>query len=585
MPASSASLTTMDDADSIGSMREVTRVIGIGLDAAEWWLVDQLMADGQMPNLAQLRDRGATAQLDNVREYRSELPWTLFWTGRSAATNGYWSTVKFDPASYEVYEVGAYHHQPFWRQMAPGSVTTFDVPHIPIFRDRSDQQVTAWGAHSPQYARASQPPGLLTSIEKEFGDHPGFERDHEACWFDAEHLRRLRESLLVGAERRASIVSQMVQQSDSSLFLTVMSEPHSIGHHAWHGVMPDHPAAHAPGAAEAGSHVRAVYAAMDAAVGQILQSDPEATFVVFSLHGMQANTNELTSLLMLPELLHRAHFGTKSLRQAPPIWARNRLRLPADYHSWGMEVVRLRAERRADRLRRDLRILVPSWLMRVKHSIAKRLGRPTPGRESFDHAVIPGESFSSPAELEAARTSVQWQPPCWWSHHWPEMPWFALPTYSDGHIRINLIGRERNGVVRPEDYDRTCDQLATMLYGLTNATNGRRAVEDVAFVRKDDPFNPDGPTADVVVIWSEPAFVLDHPVHGRIGPLPYRRTGEHSSNGFMIAAGPGIDHRTLGHRAAADLPPTILGLLGEDRPDDVVGADMLASVPSGPTTG
>lgn len=558
----------------------MTRLIAIGLDAAEWWLVEELMARGQMPNLAALRDRGVAARLRNVREYRSELPWTLFWTGRSASTNGYWSTVKFDPASYEVYETGAYHGDPFWRELPSGSVVTFDVPHIPVFRGRDDRQVTAWGAHSPQYARASQPAGLLTDLEQRFGEHPAFERDHEACWFDSDHMRQLRDALVVGADRRATIVSELAAAEDWQLLITVMSEPHSIGHHAWHGVMPGHPAAGAPGAVEAGAHVRDVYAAVDEAVGRIAASAPDAAVVVYALHGMQPNTNELTSLLMLPELLHRAHFGKASLRAAPPPWSPARLRIPADYHSWGMEVVRLRAEERGQRLRRDLRVLMPERAVRAKHALARRLGRPVPKREPFDRAAVEPESFASAEDLAAARVSCEWQPPCWWSHRWPEMPWFALPTYSDGHIRINLAGRERDGVVRPEDYERTCESLAAMLRKLKNGTNGRPAVEDVAFVRRDDPFDPDGPSADVVVFWSEPAFVVDHPDHGRIGPLPYRRTGEHSSNGFMIAAGPGIPHADLGSRDAADVPPTLLGLLGATRPDDVVGVDLLAAAVS-----
>jgi hypothetical protein len=97
-------------------------------------------------------------------------------------------------------------------------------------------------------------------------------------------------------------------------------------------------------------------------------------------------------------------------------------------------------------------------------------------------------------------------------------------------------------------------------------------------VRADDPFDPDGPTADVVAFWSEPAHVIEHPVHGRIGPLPYRRTGEHSSNGFLMVSGPGVPHTDLGEFRAEDVPPTLLGLLGHDAPADVIGTDLLKHV-------
>lgn len=35
----------------------MTRVAAIGLDAAEWWLVDKLIAEGKLPHLAALRQR------------------------------------------------------------------------------------------------------------------------------------------------------------------------------------------------------------------------------------------------------------------------------------------------------------------------------------------------------------------------------------------------------------------------------------------------------------------------------------------------------------------------------------------------
>lgn len=557
--------------DTAGSRR----VIGIGLDAAEWWLVDELMRDGRMPTLTALRESGLTAQLDNVRNYRSELPWTLFWTGRSAEDNGYWSTIRFDPATYHVDEAGAFPGTPFWQDVDEGKVVTFDIPHIPIFWDREDQQVTAWGAHSPQYARASMPRGLLTEVIRRYGEHPAFDRDHEACWFDADHMQALTDALLVGADRRSKVVADLASQPDWKLLLTVMSEPHGIGHHGWHGVDPDHPAASAPGALSAGRNVRDIYAAMDESIGRIIRSAPDATVAVFALHGMQANTNELTSMLMLPEFLYRSHFGRPSLSSTPPVRDSSSLRLPDMHRTWGMEVVRLFAEGPRQRLRRDVRVALPNSVIDAKRAVDQLFGRPSPSRPPLDIGSFPGESMDDPESIDARTTSCQWQPNCWWQHRWPEMPWFALPTYSDGHIRINLQHRERDGVVPVDQYQRTCDRLAASLSQLTNESNGQPAIEDIEFAKAADPFDPDGPTADVVIYWKEPAFVLTHPEVGRIGPFPFRRTGEHSSNGFAIIAGPNVPNVDLGTRPAADLAPTLLGLLGQSVPGALAGSDLL----------
>jgi hypothetical protein len=45
--------------------------------------------------------------------------------------------------------------------------------------------------------------------------------------------------------------------------------------------------------------------------------------------------------------------------------------------------------------------------------------------------------------------------------------------------------------------------------------------------------------ADLIVKWQEdnPTDVVDSPDFGRIGPVPYLRTGSHRSQGFVIVKG------------------------------------------------
>ena len=155
---------TMREGDSLrdnraGGQREVPpmrRAAAIGLDAMEWAVAERLMAEGHMPNLRALRERGTSCRLENVVAYRSELPWTLFLTGRSASANGYWSTVDFDPATYAAYTVGAHPVPPFYALEDQCRVIAFDVPHSVPDPKVHGIQVTAWGAHSPQFARASR---------------------------------------------------------------------------------------------------------------------------------------------------------------------------------------------------------------------------------------------------------------------------------------------------------------------------------------------------------------------------------------------------------------------------------------------
>jgi arylsulfatase A-like enzyme len=64
---------------------------------------------------------------------------------------------------------------------------------------------------------------------------------------------------------------------------------------------------------------------------------------------------------------------------------------------------------------------------------------------------------------------------------------------------------------------------------------------------------------------------------GRIGPMPFQRTGSHVERGFLIASGPRIPAGVSpsdGH--AIDLAPTILSLIDAPVPDYMEGKPLFA---------
>ncbi len=81
--------------------------------------------------------------------------------------------------------------------------------------------------------------------------------------------------------------------------------------------------------------------------------------------------------------------------------------------------------------------------------------------------------------------------------------------------------------------------------------------------RAADPLAQGGPDADLVITWNQNIDALEHPRLGPIGPIPFRRTGGHTSRGFASVTGPGIAAQDLGMREALDLTPTLLDLLGQ----------------------
>ena len=124
---------------------------------------------------------------------------------------------------------------------------------------------------------------------------------------------------------------------------------------------------------------------------------------------------------------------------------------------------------------------------------------------------------------------------------WSRSRAFALPTDLEGCIRINLKGREPQGIVEPgEEYTALCQAIVHDMKGLVNPETGKPAVRDAWIVREQFA----GPLADhlpdITVTWhnDEPISALAS-ASGKVvaGESPDPRTGTHSPRGFALAVG------------------------------------------------
>lgn len=66
-----------------------TRAVIIGIDSADWMMIDMLIEEGGMPNLASLKERGAWGEIDTLTDIPlSPVIWTSVATGMSPAKHG-----------------------------------------------------------------------------------------------------------------------------------------------------------------------------------------------------------------------------------------------------------------------------------------------------------------------------------------------------------------------------------------------------------------------------------------------------------------------------------------------------------------
>jgi hypothetical protein len=190
---------------------------------------------------------------------------------------------------------------------------------------------------------------------------------------------------------------------------------------------------------------------------------------------------------------------------------------------------------------------------------------PSPARLGALGLPISEETDASPAEIGIPIDPIEWQITHRYRQLWPQMHAFALPTFYDGRVRINLEGRERNGTVARRDYERACDAAEHAIRQCRDPRTGEEVVAEVIRLRSGDPCRAGGPEADLQIIWSRPLDAVEHPDAGTIGPFPFRRTGGHRIDGFALVAGPTITPRDLGHHDALSVTATIVALLDGNR--------------------
>ncbi|MBD2577591.1 alkaline phosphatase family protein [Oscillatoria sp. FACHB-1406] len=546
-----------------------TPVIALGLDGTDPQTLETWMERGYLENLRRLRDRGVYARLKTVESYVSESAAISLLAGRSPQSTGYWTAIEFQPQTYEVKKLHGDEFaealsdaRPFYALGERCRTAVFDMPQGRVCDRVNGIQILAWGERSPRAESQSQPPHLLQELIDKYGTNPIRHLDPNIR--NLKTLQGFVKRLKTSTSRRAAICRDLLQRERWDLFLTLFGEPHHAGHALWHLSQPSHPLYSTFASRVEGDPLLEVFQALDKAIGEILAIAPEEAYIViFSDSGMCDNATDLPSMVFIPELLYRYNFpgqyglaASKTSAPPPPPYA--------DRSEWDWLQALWRLKHEPNPLMGWLRRRAPiEWGDRIAQFFRK------PNKPDF----------LSPFELQKQSHPYFYQPAMWYKRFWPQMKAFALPSFSDGHIRINLQGREAGGIVAPADYEALCQELTQKLYDLVDARTGAPVVKEVLRTRASATEESSKlPDADLIVLWHKDRAidVIDSPEFGRIGPAPSPRSGGHRSDIFFMATGPGIEPGSslpLGH--ALDIAPTILHLMGMPIPDSYEGKSLL----------
>lgn len=151
-------------------------------------------------------------------------------------------------------------------------------------------------------------------------------------------------------------------------------------------------------------------------------------------------------------------------------------------------------------------------------------------------------------------------------------------SYYLGFLRVNLRGREPQGIVDPGSaYRKLLERVEADLKHLIDPESGRPAVRYVA--RTVDHYNiePHESLPDIFFDWAPapyPKRRVEHPdTVLEQKDLFFTRDTRHDLRGFFAAAGPGITgSRRIPNLSVLDVAPTCLRLMGRPVPESMQGA-------------
>jgi len=532
------------------------KVIAIGLDGTDPLLLEKWVGEGSLPNFAKFFEQGGYTRLKNSVEFlgenvgisATEPSWVAFSSGCLPGTTGYWDITTFDPETYQIdstVKTRPYDFEecPAFFDLGPDvKVCTFDLPVWVPSEKINGPQVMGWGGHFSAGERQSHPKNLLKDLQDRFGECNVFDKDHGAIW-DAKYMDWIETELKASIGKRGNIMRHLLKEEAPDLFIGVFPEGHSAGHDLLMYTQDDHPV-HADKKMDGKRYdpMLTVYQAIDAEIGKILDEKPEdATLMLFSVHGMDENHSDVLTMAFLPELMYRYSFPGKAVLPAGDITtAPGPVIKSSRRGSWPAAL----------------------WTEREDSNPLMRMLRPwLPGR--FLKKDGDSEELQSPYSRNSSQ--LNWMPATWYQQQWPKMKAFGLPTFWEGRIRINVKGRDGDGVVDVEDYDAVCKEVSDVILRLKDPRSGQPIAHRVLRTRRtaldNDPKLPD---FDLIVDWNDRAVdVMDSPDVGRIGPVPFMRSGSHRPRGLAMAIGPSIAAGSeLRYGSIVDLAPSVLSLLG-----------------------
>lgn len=481
-------------------------------DAASIAVLDRLLAAGRLPNLAALGEAGERLELETPAVDFAAGAFYSLYSGVELGDHGIFYPFQWSAPEQRARYATAFEAPPaVWERLAAQGLRTLAIdPYESRPPERANGTIVCgWGfSDRVVLPRWSSPPDAGRRLARRFGRGPGATEVFGRP--RPGELLRLREKLVAAPGRIAQLAEHLLARESFDLAWLTFSAAHLAGHQFWDLSQLDSAQLETDSRAALEAALDDVYVAVDDALGRVLAALPAGTdVIVTSAVGMDVNTSRADLLGgMLAAVLAG---GPLTADEGGAIW-------------------RLRAT------------LPPS----VRGAIAAAI----PDRIALD--------LTARLELRGI--------------DWSAARAFAHPADNQGYLRLNLRGRERDGIVDQERAEPTLDEIAAGLETFRDP-DGEPAVAGFARPRELYPGRHAERLPDLVVRWSErPATTLEGVSSERFGDVRRAgrgsgRSGNHTPGDAWALVAPGRSARVEPGRAPrlVDVAATVCEVLGADR--------------------
>jgi predicted AlkP superfamily phosphohydrolase/phosphomutase len=484
----------------------------IQFDAASARLLTRLGAEGRLPNLEALRQRGTEVELETPAAHFPASAYQDLYRGVEVGEHGLFYPFQWGALDQRIRLAGSFEAPPpIWDLLGRHGRSTLAIDPYECHRPHEAQGALAcgWGMRERVVLeRWSVPEGGDREARRRHGRPPDVTEVFGAQ--SPRELRRLRERFLAAPKRVADLAIERLRERSFDLAWIVFAAPHLAGHRLW-----EVPSYIGPDAISDEERRRLdgalaeVYEEVDRQLGRVLEALPDDCDVIAcSVLGMDVNTSRAD---LLPEMLTAVLSEGKTATAAD-----------AGADSDSGAIWKLRA----------------ALSGRVRSAVAAAM----PDRLALE--------LTARLELRGV--------------DWSTTRAFAHPADNQGYVCLNRTGRERDGIVGENE---AAELIAQIRDGLLDFRDPDGEPAAVAVDEVAESYQ--GPAADrlpdLVVRWRPTSsIVLDTLRSPRFGTVRRRgygsgRTGNHTDgDAWAILAPRAGKPRSLSRQARiTDIPATV----------------------------